>query len=311
MLGMHRKPSPYLVAVVATASAGFVNAALWPHLGSRYPLIAFFPAIAASSWFGGVGPGVLSTILAATTAGYLWFAPPFFAGQSHQGDALILALFAVIGLVIASLYETLRRRTARAEDAERAAVRLAGELRISGQRLLEAEQAARQQAELATRVKNAFLATVSHELRTPLSAILGWTDILKQHRVNDERRAHALEAIYRNAQQQAHLLGELLDAARIDAGTFRLNRERTDLGAIVRDAWEVIEPVAEAKDIRGRIEIDAAVSATPFYADAARLGQIMTNLFSNAVKFSPHGGAVCAQVQLNGGAIEISGSSCR
>ena len=139
----------------------------------------------------------------------------------------------------------------------------------------------------------------------PLSAILGWTDILKQHRVNDERRDHALEAIYRNAQQQAHLLGELLDAARIDAGTFRLNRERTDLGAIVRDAWEVIEPVAEAKDIRGRIEIDAAVSATPFYADAARLGQIMTNLFSNAVKFSPHGGAVCAEVQLNGGAIEI------
>jgi signal transduction histidine kinase len=303
MIGMQRRP--YVVAVVATACAGLANAALWPELGSRYPLITFFPAIALSSWFGGFRPGALSTILAATAASYLWFAPPFFAGPSHQGDLMMLVLFVLIGLLTASLYETLRRRTARAEQAEHAAVQLAEDLRISSQRLLETEHIAREHAEHANRMKNALLATVSHELRTPLSAILGWTDILKQKLVNDERRDHALQAIYRNAQQQARLLAELLDAAQIDSETFRLNRNRTDLGEIVHDAWGAIEPAAQAKRIHGKIEIDPAVSEMPLYADEARLGQVMTNLLGNAVKFTPSGGSVRTEVRLGDDAFEI------
>ena len=300
MASILRRPSPYVVAVVGTTCAGIANAALWPELATRYPLIAFFPAIAVSGWFGGFWPGLLSTMLATTVTGYFWF-----AGGPRQGDVVLLALFVIIGVLISSLYETLRRRTARAEYAERDAVRLADELRISSERLLEAELTARRQAEHATQVKNAFLATVSHELRTPLSAILGWPDILKQKLVNDERRDQALQAIYRNAQQQAHLLGELLDAARINSATFRLRRDRIDLGAVVRDGWDVVEPAAYAKGIRARMDIDPDVSAMAFYADAVRLGQVMTNLFSNAVKFTPNGGEVCAQVRLTDDAVEI------
>jgi signal transduction histidine kinase len=300
-----RRLLPFAVAIGATAAAALVNAALWRDLGARFPLIAFFPAIAFSSWLGGFRPGALATMLAAVTAGYLWFASPYFSGLPQQGGAVILGVFVGIGLMISSLYETLRRRTLQAEEAERAAVRLAEELRVSSQRVLEAEQAARQQAEHANRVKNAFLATVSHELRTPLSAILGWTDILKHKLVNDERREQALHAIYRNAQQQAHLLGELLDTARIDSGTFRLNRDRSDLAAIVHDAWATVEPAAEAKCIHGRIDIDSAVPAMPFYADAARLEQVMTNLFANAVKFTPTGGSVRADVCLDDGGFEV------
>src|SRR4051812_30802021 len=134
---MQRRPLQFIVAIVASICAGGANAALWPELGSRYPLIAFFPAIAVSSWFGGFTPGMLSTMLSALVAGYLWFAPRFFARPSHQGDALILALFVGIGLTIASLFETLRRRTERAEAAEGEARRLTDELRRSSQQLLE------------------------------------------------------------------------------------------------------------------------------------------------------------------------------
>jgi signal transduction histidine kinase len=291
--------SRYLVAVVTTVCAGVAHAALWP-MTSRYPLILFFLAIAVSARFGGFGPGAFCTVVAATVAGYFWSAQ-----GSRPGDAVLLSLFVIIGLLISSLYETLRRRTAQAEHAEREAVRLTGELRVSSERLLEVELAARRQAEQANQLKNAFLATVSHELRTPLSAILGWTDLLKQKVVNDERRDHALQAIYRNAQQQAHLLGELLDAAQIDSAAFRLRRERIDVAAVLRDGWEVVEPAAHVKNIQIRMDIDPGISATTFYADAVRLRQIMTNLLSNAVKFTPKGGEVCAQARSTDGAIEI------
>jgi signal transduction histidine kinase len=303
IVGIRRTVRQYAVAVAATAFAGLANAALWPELGARYPLIAFFPAIALCSWFGGLGPGVLSTGLSVIAASYLWFSPRFFARPSHQGDALVLIMFAGIGLTIAWLYDTLRRRTDRAEHAEREAVRLSRAVRASDSRLLESERFAREQAERANRLKDELLSTVSHELRTPLGAILGWTDLLKKGLVDDASRDRALEAIHRNAQQQAHLIGELLDAARINSGKRPLIYESVDLQGVVRGAWEVVAPAAEAKSLTGHIDIDPA--ANSFFGDAARLQQIVSNLFSNAVKFTPNGGRVNARVRRYDGVVEI------
>jgi signal transduction histidine kinase len=290
----------YLVALVATTCAGLANAALWPGLSGRYPLIVFFLAIGISARFGGFGPGAFCTILAGTVAAYFWI-----AGGARAGDAVFLSVFLVVGLLISSLYETLRRRTAQAEEAKREADRLADELRVSTDRLLKVELAARRQAEEANQVKSAFLATVSHDLRTPLSAILGWTDILKHKVVNDERRDHALQAIYRNAQQQAQLLGDLLEAAQIDSVAFRLRRQNVDVAAVVRDSCEVVEPAANAKGIHVRTDIDSDVSAMSLYADGMRLRQVVTNLLSNAVKFTPDGGEVRTRVRLIDSAVEI------
>ena len=92
----------------------------------------------------------------------------------------MLTLFIGIGLISAALFETLKRRTERAEQAEREAIRLSKELRALDNRVLEAERLARQEAERANRLKDDVLSMVSHELRTPLGAILGWTDILKK-----------------------------------------------------------------------------------------------------------------------------------
>ena len=280
--GVPRTVRRYAVAFAATGFGALLNFALWPELGARYPLIAFFPAIAVSSWYGGLGPGVLSTMLSATGASYLWFAPRF-ARPSYQGDALVLTLFIGTGLIIATLFETLKRRTERAEQAEREAIRLSKELRALDTRVLEAERLARQEAERANRLKDDVLSMVSHELRTPLGAILGWTDILKKGLADDTIRAHALEAIHRNAQQQAQLLGELLDAARIKSGTLQLKYESVDLEALVRDAWENVAHAAEAKGLEGHMDVDS--SSDSFYGDAARLQQIVSNLFSNAVKY--------------------------
>ena len=300
--GVRRTVGQYAVAFTATGSAAVLNFALWPELGPRYPLIAFFPAVAVSSWFGGFWPGAFSTILAATGASYLWFAPKF-ASPSDQGNALVLAMFIGIGLITAALFETLTRRTERAEQAEREAIRLSKELQALDRRVLEAERLARQEAERANRLKDDILSMVSHELRTPLGAILGWTDVLKRGPVDDTSRDRALEAIHRNAQQQVQLLGELLDAARIKSGTLQLKYESVDLEALVRDAWENVALAADAKGLEGRIDVDSPSNS--FYGDAARLQQVMSNLFSNAVKYTPNGGKVSARIRRHDGLVEI------
>ena len=302
---VRRTVQQYAVAFAATGSAALLNFALWPELGARYPLIAFFPAIAVSSWFGGFRPGALSTILSAAGASYLWFAPRF-ARASYQGDALVLTLFIVIGLITATLFETLKRRTERAEQAEREAIRLSKELRILDNRVVEAERLARQEAERLNRLKDDILSMVSHELRTPLGAILGWTDVLKKGLVDDTSRDRALEAIHRNAQVQVQLLGDLLDAARIKSGTLQLKYESVDLQALVRDAWENVAVAGDAKGLVGHIDVDS--SPHSFYGDAARLQQIVSNLFSNAVKYTPHGGKVSAHIRRYDGVVARSSS---
>ena len=215
----------------------------------------------------------------------------------------MLAMFVGIGLITAALFETLKRRTERAEQAEREAIRLSKELQALDNRVLEAERLARQEAERANRLKDDVLSMVSHELRTPLGAILGWTDILKKGPVDDTSRDRALEAIHRNAQHQVQLLGDLLDAARIKSGTLQLKYESVDLEALVRDAWENVALAAEAKSLEGHIDVDSPSSS--FYGDAARLQQIVSNLFSNAVKYTRNGGKIGARIRRHDDIVEI------
>jgi CheY-like chemotaxis protein len=148
--------------------------------------------------------------------------------------------------------------------------------------------------EVATRLKDQFLATLSHELRTPLNAILGWSDMLRGDTLSADRRAHAADAIFNNAVRQARLIDELLDMARIMAGKLQLEFADVDAAELVRGALEIVQPEAEAK----RIRIDSAVDpeAALVRGDSARLQQVLWNLVANAVKFTPVGGAVRVRV---------------
>jgi signal transduction histidine kinase/CheY-like chemotaxis protein len=169
--------------------------------------------------------------------------------------------------------------------------------------LLEREQAARASAEDANRLKDQFLAVVSHELRTPLNAILGWADMLRHDMLDGARRDRAGQAIYQNAKRQAQLIEDLLDVARITSGKLRLERKLVDLGSIVRDALQVVQPAADGKGLG--ISVDADPSMGLIYGDDARLQQVVLNLLSNAVKFTPAGGSVHACLRRAGSAAEL------
>jgi signal transduction histidine kinase len=149
---------------------------------------------------------------------------------------------------------------------------------------------ARDRAEHASQLKDQFLALVSHELRTPLNAILGWADMLRHGRLADAQRERACKAIYDSARRQAQLIDELLDVARIMSGKLHVERSLVNLNDVARGALEIVQPTADAKQVRIVIETEPDIGA--IVGDAARLQQIAWNLLSNSVKFTPAGGTV-------------------
>ena len=169
--------------------------------------------------------------------------------------------------------------------------------------MLAREQEARQQAEAANRIKDEFLAVLSHELRSPLNPILGWSKLLRNGKLNAAKTAQALEIIERNAQLQSQLIEDLLDVSRILQGKLSLNMAPVNLASTIKAALETVRLAAEAKSIQIQTVFDQTIGQV--LGDTARLQQVVWNLLTNAVKFTPEGGRVEIQLQQIGSQAQI------
>jgi PAS domain S-box-containing protein len=152
------------------------------------------------------------------------------------------------------------------------------------------EQAARQQAEAVNRMKDEFLAIVSHELRTPLNSILGWAKLLSSQKIDQSTATRALETIERNARSQAKLIEDILDVSRIIQGKLRLAVQSVNLNDLVTSVLETTRPTADAKMIQLKANLDQSLPM--ILADPERLQQVISNILSNAIKFTPSEGIV-------------------
>ncbi len=149
-------------------------------------------------------------------------------------------------------------------------------------------------ADNANRIKDEFLDTVSHELRTPLSAIVGWADMLAGSTLDPVTSSRAIKVIQRNAQVQVQLIDDLLDVSRIITGKLRLSMQPVDLGTTLITALDSLRPAAEAKAMGVQLQFDC--SSAQVSGDPDRLQQIVWNLISNAIKFTPKGGRVLVRL---------------
>ncbi len=210
------------------------------------------------------------------------------SANAAMSGALALGLL-VTGLLVAIVRRNLRERARRDDERDT---------------LLAETQHAQADAEAANRAKDAFLATLSHELRTPLTPILTWSRLLKQAVLDDAQRTKALDTIERCAKTQAQLVGDLLDVSRIVSGKLRLEVRPVDLGPVIQAAIDVVRPGAEAKGIRVQTVLDS--EAGPVSGDPQRLQQVVWNLVSNAVKFTPKGGRVQVSLERVNSHIEIA-----
>src|SRR5215510_164092 len=170
--------------------------------------------------------------------------------------------------------------------------------------LLSREKALREEAEDVNRLKDEFLATVSHELRAPLNAIHGWVKLLREGRLNPDETDRALEIIERGARAQNRIISDLLDVSRIITDKLRLNARPIRPAAVIESAVESLRQAADAKGIS--IELGLDDQAGPVEGDSDRLRQIVWNLVSNAIKFTPDRGQVQVKLERVGKDVEIT-----
>jgi len=174
---------------------------------------------------------------------------------------------------------------------------------IIERRQLERERAdLLERAESANRAKDEFLATLSHELRNPLTTIVGWAKMLARSDMPEQYRTQ-VRAIERNATAQSRLIEDMLDLSRIMSGKLRLEMTQTNVKQVISDAIESQRRAASAKMVDITTRLDDGLDT---FADPIRLQQIVTNLVSNAVKFTPEGGKVGVVAARDGERIAIT-----
>jgi CheY-like chemotaxis protein len=185
-------------------------------------------------------------------------------------------LFVVQGLLLTALVSELRSARRGAEQQAREA------------------HDARRESDAANRMKDEFLATISHELRTPLNAVLGWVHLLRTGKLDHATTSRGLESIERNVRLQAQVTSDLLDVSRALTGQLRVESRHVSLVDAALEAAAAVAPAADAKGVR----IDTRLPEQPVavLGDATRLRQIVWNLLTNAIKFTPRGGVVGVEV---------------
>jgi signal transduction histidine kinase len=227
---------------------------------------------------------------------------------------ILSAAVGTVGLVLANLvvYREIRRRT-EAETALLDANRgleakieaRTAELKEMNNRLLEIgseremllkkEKKSREEAEIANRLRDEFMATVSHELRTPLNSILGWARLLREGSLNHSQAERALATIIKSAETQNRLIEDLLDVARIISGKLELKFETLDVESLIAHSVEAALPTASARHISIEIaDYRTETGRLLVKGDRARLDQVISNLLNNAIKFSFEGGKIVA-----------------
>lgn len=165
------------------------------------------------------------------------------------------------------------------------------------------ERAARVAAEEANARKDEFISTLSHELRTPLNAMLGWSHLLLEKKRDEATTTRALETIERNARMQSQLIEDLLDVTRIEQGKIRLKLYPVGLASVIGAAINAVQPAADAKKIR----LEGMLVPCPgiIWADPDRLQQVVCNLLSNSIKFTPIGGRVEIRVACSQSSVQF------
>ena len=225
--------------------------------------------VIATAMYGGRGPALLDTAITALAIDY-FFGEPAFRILDSWDSILRIIVFASVGFVVAHLVNSLRQAYRDLHERHR-------------------------EAERAKKGREEVLAVVSHDLRSPLSAIVMNAEALRRALAHGghlpEAAPKQLDSIKRSADRMSRLIQDLLDAVKIEAGHFRIERDECELRAIVEEAVENARAPARIKGVRIVVTGD---SSEPIRAccDRARLTQALDNLLGNAVKFSPENGTV-------------------
>jgi signal transduction histidine kinase len=253
----------YIVSVLLITAAASLR--IWPlqTLGSRLVWLTFYPAVMVTAIYGGLSAGLLATGLACCIAALLG---PMLVGQpfiKDSADWLGLAVFVLTGTMISSVAEAMRRANAKAKRAQ-------------------------DLAEAANKAKSVFLASMSHELRTPLNAILGFSRLLRNDNSISGEQRKTLTIINRSGEHLLTLINDVLDMAKVEAGSINVENVHVDLGEMVQDITDLMHVRAAEKNLQLILDQSSQFPRS-VQTDAAKLRQVIINLIGNAIKFTEQG----------------------
>lgn len=263
----------YIVAILAVGGALLFRRLLDPYTPVENPFVVMFLGVLIGAWYGGFGPGLVATLLAALAADYFYLPPLgklFFNGLGHD---VRLGLFVTEGLFVSWLVGTLHTTLARHKQSE-------------------------SELALADRRKDEFLATLSHELRNQLGPLSNGLHLLARSRDNEALNDQARSMMERQISLMSRLVEDLLDVSRISRGKLELRRELVDLRSVVRSAVESSSPSIEARG--HELQIDCPPYPVWVDVDPARMVQVLTNLLNNAAKYTPEGGWIRLSLKRHG-----------
>ena len=250
-----------LIVIVVIIIAAALR--IWPlgELGLRIPWVTFYPAVMVSAILGGFYFGVTATILSVVTI--LSWSPTNQPFIKDYGDWLGLFVFSMNGILISLISGAMHSAQRRARKAK-------------------------EQAETANRAKSVFLANMSHELRTPLNSILGFTALMKKSQDCNPEQLENLNIISNSAEHLLHLINNVLDISKIEAGQMILENSNTNLHQIIQEIHSLMSIKAASKGLTISISHPTEI---PWHvtADAGKIRQILINLITNAIKYTNKG----------------------
>lgn len=280
----------YIVACAVAALAAGIRVTLALTIEPRPPMLVMSTgAVGVAAWFGGFGPGLLATGLC-SLLGLFFVDPQFSVDFEHASDLIDVGIFVFVGIGVSWLCESLRVARDRADRAMKQAELLSAR---EHERLMEAD-----------RRKDEFIALLAHELRNPLAPLRNVAAILRCKSHSSPEYFRCLDLLERQVRQMARLLDDLLDISRVTRGRLQLQRQPTGLTKVLRDVIEGAESSSVAKGLT--VEISCPPEEIILDADPVRLTQIFSNLMTNAIKFTDHGGRIELRVVRVEHAVEIS-----
>lgn len=277
----------YVLGALAVVGLTVLRLELSETVGGGLPFLLYVLAVMVASWLGGWIPGIAMTLLSALASAQYFLDPVDALFPLSPVDRSRTTIFVVVGILVSVLSEALHRARERLEVRTRD---------------LQAEAAERRQVEGRLRDlghrKDEFLAVLAHELRNPLSPIVNAAAMLQARQGDDPIVAHAARLIDRNAVQMVRLIDDLLDVARIERGTFELQRAPVDPRQVIDAAIEHCRPAIDEKGQHLSVKVPPVPLTVP--ADGMRLVQAVTNLLGNAVSYTPSGGHLEVSAALDG-----------
>ncbi|MBC7896828.1 MAG: hybrid sensor histidine kinase/response regulator [Cytophagaceae bacterium] len=277
----------YAIGALAVVGLTVLRLELADTIGGGLPFLFYVLAVMIASWLGGWIPGIVTTLLCALVAAKYFLDPVDAMFPLSSVDRWRTLIFVVVGVLVSVLVEALHRARERLEVRTRD---------------LQAEAAERRQVEGRLRDlghrKDEFLAVLAHELRNPLAPIVSAAAMLEARQGDDPVVAHAARLIDRNAVQMVRLIDDLLDVARIERGTFELQRAQVDPRHVIDAAIEHCRPAIDEKGQHLSVKVPPVPLTVA--ADAMRLVQGVTNLLGNAVSYTPAGGHIEVSAALDG-----------